>query len=220
MADQTIKLDVNAREAAHSRAARRMRRQGQIPGVLYGGGEGPVPVTVAEGALRQAIAHRGAVLEVSVDGGKAAPAVVKEVQRHPVRGDVLHVDFLRVDLSKPIHATVPVEIVGADESPGISKGGILEHVTREVNVEALPADIPEAIQADVSKLDLSESLHLSDVTPPEGVKLLDDLETTIIATVTAPRKLAAALQEAEAAVETETEVVGEGESGGESEGGE
>lgn len=205
MPDQTTKLDVHAREAAHSRENRRLRRAGQVPGVLYGGTEGPVPFAVAERALRHALAAQGAVLELSIDGGAATPAVLKEAQRHPVRGDLVHVDLLRVDLSQPIQATVAVELVGGDDAPGVAEGGILEHVTRELNVEALPTDIPETVQVDVSKLEINASLSLGEVTAPQGVTLLDDPETTIIASITPPTA-----EPAEDAIETEVGVVGEG----------
>jgi large subunit ribosomal protein L25 len=206
MADQTTKLDVHAREAAHSRETRRLRRAGQVPGVLYGGGEGPVAFAVNERTLRHALAARGAVLELSVDGGASTPAVLKDAQRHPVRGDLMHVDLLRVDLNVAIQSPVTVELVGIEEAPGVVEGGILEHVTREVNVEALPTDIPESIQVDVSKLEMNGTLALGEVTAPAGLTLLDDPETTILASITPP----SVAPEPEDELETETEVVGEG----------
>jgi len=207
MADQTTKLDVQAREAAHSRESRRLRRSGQVPGVLYGGGDEPVPFVVAERALRQALATRGAVFELSVDGSAGTPAVLKDAQRHPVRGDLMHVDLLRVDLNTPIQAQVVVEIVGADAAPGVIEGGILEHVTRELNVEALPTDVPESIPVDVSKLEMNASIALGEVSAPAGVTFLDDVETTILASITPPSVAEAPEEE----IETETGVVGKGE---------
>ena len=212
MASQNTKLDVHAREAAHSRETRRLRRAGQVPGVLYGGNEGPVAFAVAERTLRHALAAKGAVLELSIDGGSSTPAVLKDAQRHPVRGELMHVDLLRVDLNVAIQQPVTVELLGADEAPGVVEGGILEHVTREVNVEALPNEIPETIQVDVSKLEMNGTLALGDVTAPSGITLLDDPETTIIASITPP----SVSTESDDEVETETEVVGEG--GGEAEG--
>src|SRR5918911_3167106 len=211
MADQTTKLDVTAREAAHSRDNRRLRRAGQVPGILYGGGEGPVAFAVGERELRHALHARGAVLELTVDGGAGTPAVLKEAQRHPVRGELMHVDLLRVDLNVAIQAPVTVELVGADEAPGVADGGILEHVTREVTIEALPNDIPESIQVDVSKLEMNGTLHLGAVTPPAGITLVDDPETTILASITPP-----SVEVETEEPETEVGVVGEG--GGEAEG--
>jgi len=213
MADgNTTKLDVNKRDAASSRATRRLRRSGQVPGVLYGGGSDPVPFAVEERTLRHALAARGAVLELSVDGGKSEPAVLKDSHRHPVRGELLHIDLLRVDLSQPIHAGVAVHLVGAEDAPGIREGGILEHVTRELQIEALPSDIPESIDVDVSAMEINAVVGLGDITAPAGITFLDDPETTILASLTPP----SVAEEAEEELETETAVVGEG--AGEAEG--
>jgi large subunit ribosomal protein L25 len=206
MASQTTKLDVHARESQSSRESRRLRRSGQVPGILYGGGGEPVPFAVDERVLRHALAARGAVLELSVDGKGGAPAVLKDAQRHPVRGDLLHVDLLRVDLNVAIQASVAVVLVGHDEAPGVVDGGILDQVTREVNVEALPTDIPESIEVDVSRMEMNATLTLGDVTAPGKVTLLDDPETTVIASLSPP----SVVEEPEE-VETETAVVGEGE---------
>lgn len=205
MASQNTKLDVHAREAAHSRETRRLRRSGQVPGVLYGGTEGPVSFAVAERTLRHALAAKGAVLELTIDGGASTPAVLKDAQRHPVRGDLMHVDLLRVDLNVAIQSPVTVELIGGEEAPGVVEGGILEHVTREVNVEALPNDIPETIQVDVSKLEMNGTLALGDATAPAGITFLDDPETTILASITPP----SVSTESDDEVETETAVVGE-----------
>ena len=198
------KLEVQGREAAHSRENRRLRREGQVPGVLYGGGDEPVPFVVGDRTLRHALAAEGAVLELSIDGGTSTPAVLKDKQRHPVRGDLMHVDFLRVDLKKAIQAIVPVELLGGEDAPGVREGGILEHVTRELHVEALPNDIPETIQVDVSALQVGDSLSLESLEAPEGVTFTDDFESTVIALVSAPRVSTEGDE-----VETETEVVGE-----------
>jgi len=204
MAENT-KLDVHAREAAHSREIRRLRRNGQVPGVLYGGGDDPVAFAIEARTLRHALAAKGAVLELSIDGGAATPAVLKDSQRHPVRGDLMHVDLLRVDLKKPIQASVFVELVGYEKSPGVKEGGTLEHITREITVEALPTDIPESIEVDVSHMDIHDTLTLDAISAPQGVTLVDDPETTI-ASVSAPR-----VSDEGDDVETETEVVGEAE---------
>jgi large subunit ribosomal protein L25 len=213
MADgKSTQLDVHKREAASSRVTRRLRRSGQVPGVLYGGGSDPVPFSVEERTLRHALAAQGAVLELSIDGGTGEPAVLKDSHRHPVRGDLLHVDLLRVDLSQPIHATVAVHLVGGDDAPGIKEGGILDAVTRELNIEALPSDIPESIEVDVSGMEMNDTLQLSDVSAPAGVTLLDDPDATVIASLSPP----SVSTEDEEGIETETEVVGEG--AGEAEG--
>src|SRR5450631_3901623 len=133
MADTTTKLDVTSRSAAGSRAARRLRRSGRVPGVLYGGGGESLGFDADARELRLALAASGAVLDLSVDGSKATPVVLKEAQRDPVRGQTVHVDMLRVRLDEAIHAVVPLELLGVDESPGVKEGGVLEQITRELN---------------------------------------------------------------------------------------
>ncbi|HMJ33313.1 MAG TPA: 50S ribosomal protein L25 [Baekduia sp.] len=205
MADQTTQLEVHARKAAHSRETRRLRRSGQVPGVLYGGAEGPVAFAVAERTLRHALAGKGAVLELSIDGGAGTPAVLKDSQRHPVRGEIMHIDLLRVDLTVAIEATVPVHLVGDAQAPGIIEGGILEHVTRELTIEALPNDIPEYIEVDVSKMEMNATIQLADIDAPAGITLLDDPDATVLASITPP----SVSTESDDSVETETERVGD-----------
>jgi large subunit ribosomal protein L25 len=207
MASTTTSLNVNSREPAGSRAARRLRGTSRVPGILYGGGEDALSFDVDARELRLALASAGAVLDLSIDGSKATPVVLKEAQRHPVRGDTVHVDLLRVRLDRAIHAVVPLELSGGEESPGAREGGVLEQITRELNVEALPTAIPEAIVHDVSEMQIGETLTLEAIAPPEGVTLLDDLQETVLATLTPPR-----LQtEADTEIEAETELVGEAE---------
>jgi len=210
MASTTTKLSVKSRTAAGSRAARRLRREGRVLGVLYGGDEEAVGFDADARELRHALAGSGAVLDLSVDGGKATPVVLKEAQRHPVRGETVHVDLLRVNLNEAISAVVPLELLGTEEAPGVKEGGILEQITRELNVEALPTSIPESITYDVGEMQIGETIVLSALTAPEGVELLDDLEETVVATLSPPRLQS----EVEEEIESETEVVGEGAAGG------
>jgi len=167
MASQSTKLSISSREVSNSRSTRRLRREGQVPGVLYGGGDDAVPFAVDERELRHALAARGAVIELQL-GGEATPAVLKDAQRHPVRGHTMHVDFLRVNLNVAIHAVVTLELVGGESAPGVIEGGVLEHVTREINIEALPTDIPERLQLDVSSMQVNDTLTLSAVEAPQG----------------------------------------------------
>src|SRR5664280_531944 len=176
MADSSTRLDVRSRDADGSRAARRLRRSGRVPGVLYGGSGGSLGFDVDARDLRLALARSGAVLDLSVDGDKATPVVLKEAQRDPVRGQTVHIDLLRVRLDQAIHAVVPLELSGADDSPGVKEGGILEQITRELNVEALPTAIPESIPHEVGEMEIGETILLSAVHTPEGVTLLDDPE--------------------------------------------
>lgn len=211
---QTTALAVERREPAGSRAARRLRRDGGVPGVVYGGGADPVAFQVDARLLRNTLAHAGAVLELSIGGDAATPVVVKEISRHPVTGDTVHIDMLRVRLDVAISATVVLDLVGTEDAPGVREGGVLEQVTREVTIEALPTDIPDAIHHNVSTLQIGDTLMLDAVTPPRGVTLLDDPET-VIATVTPPK-----LQlEEEPGIEEETELVAAVEAAAEAEAG-
>jgi large subunit ribosomal protein L25 len=200
----TTRLDVATRTVDGSRAARRLRRSGRVPGVLYGGDGEPVALEVDGRILRNTLAHAHAVIELSVDGGAPQPVMLKETQRHPVRGEILHADFLRVDLDQPIQATVSLEITGADEAPGVIEGGVLNQETRELNISALPGDIPDSVTFVVSAMQMNETVYLSALTPPAGVTLLDDPDETVIATITPPT-----LEPVEEEIETETELVGE-----------
>ncbi|MDA0185702.1 50S ribosomal protein L25 [Solirubrobacter phytolaccae] len=203
MADDTT-LSLTARDPEGSRATRRLRRAGNVPGVIYGGDGEPSHFAVDARILRNTLARSGAILDIALDGGSKAPVQVKDVQRHPVRGDIMHVDFLRVNMSVAITATVVVDLVGAEVAPGVVQGGILNQETREVNIEALPGDIPDAIQHDVSALEMNATLNLSEITAPKGVTFLDDLEETVIATVTPPT-----VEPVEPEIEVETALVGE-----------
>jgi large subunit ribosomal protein L25 len=198
-------LSVEPREAAGSRAARRLRRSGKVPGVVYGGGEEPLAFAVDSRDLRLALAHAGAVLDLEIVGSGPSPVVLKELVRHPVTGQTMHVDLLRVRLDQAIQTTVVVELIGAEDAPGVKEGGVLEQVTREVTTEALPNDIPDVLRHDVSEAVIGDTITLAALSMPSGVTLIDDPES-VLATLTPPR-----LQvEEEPEIEEETELVGEG----------
>jgi large subunit ribosomal protein L25 len=184
-----------------------LRRSGRVPGVLYGGGGDSLGFDADARELRLALAASGAVLDLSVDGGKAMPVVLKEAQRHPVRGETVHVDLLRVRLDQAIQALVPLQLTGVEDAPGVKEGGVLEQITRELNVEALPNDIPESIVHDVGEMQIGETIPLSAIAPPQGLTLLDEVEETVVATLSPPKLQAEAAEE----IEAETELVGEGE---------
>jgi large subunit ribosomal protein L25 len=210
VAGERVKLVVQNRAVLGSAESRRLRRQGLIPGVLYGRSE-PVPITVPERDLRAALtgeAGANAVLDVVVDGGNAHASVLKEFQQDPVRGTITHIDLQEVRLDQPIHATVPVHLVG--EAAGAKEGGVLSQAVTEITVEALPMEVPASVDFDVSGLHIGDSAHLSDVALPDGVSLVDDPET-VLASVTQPTRVEEpeeALEEGEAAA---TAGLGEGE---------
>jgi large subunit ribosomal protein L25 len=198
-------LAVEPRDPSGSRSARRLRRSGKVPGVVYGGSEDPVSFQVDARELRNALAHAGAVIDLTLSGA-TSPVVLKELVRHPVTGATVHLDLLRVRLDQAISSTVVVELTGSDESPGVKEGGVLDQVTREINIEALPTDIPDSLSFDVSQLVIGDTITLASLTLPTEVKLLDDPESVLV-TLNPPRLVI----EEEPEVEEETELVGEGE---------
>lgn len=200
----TPTLDLTSRTDHGSRAMRRLRRDGRVPGIIYGGDGEPMPIEADARILRNTLAHTGAVLQVKVDGGEALPVQIKDVQRHAVRGDIVHADFYRVDMTVAIHAHVHVEVVNAEASQGVVQGGILTQETTQVTVEALPGDIPEVITFDGSGLDINDTVYVSALQLPEGVTLVDDPET-VLASITTPSEEVEETDE----LETETELVGE-----------
>jgi large subunit ribosomal protein L25 len=210
MAGERVKLEVQERSSRGSRESRRLRREGLIPGVLYGRGA-VHPITVPARELRKALSGPGGlhtILDVVVEGdGGTHPAVLKEYQRHPVRGTIVHVDLHEVRLDQPIHASVSVTLVG--ESVGAKEGGVLQQVTRELNVEALPMEIPEHVELDVTTLAIGESLRVADLTPIEGVAFLDDPDETVLATVSAPTVIEEPEEELEEGEEGEPLAEGE-----------
>jgi large subunit ribosomal protein L25 len=205
MADARTTLNVAPRTEFGSRTARRMRRDGLVPGVVYSGGSEATAFQVSERDVRGVIAEGAALFDLSVDGGKARPVVVKEQQLHPVKGTLRHIDLQEVKLDTAIEAEVTIELEGVEDAPGTIAGGTLEHVTREITIEALPTDIPEKITVDVSTMEINDTLQLSAVTAPNGVTfVVDDPEELTIATLSPPR-----VETAEPEVEQETELVGE-----------
>jgi large subunit ribosomal protein L25 len=180
--------------------------------VVYGGGQEPVAFSVDARELRHALADAGAVLDLQVGEAKATPVVVKELVRHPVSGETVHLDLLRVRLDRPIQSPVLLELIGGEEAAGVKLGGVLEQPVREVTVEALPTEIPDSIVHDITEMEIGETLTLGQIKPPAGVTIIGD-EETLIATISAPRLSV----EADTEIETETEVVGEGEGAAEGE---
>jgi large subunit ribosomal protein L25 len=208
MASDRATLTVTERTEFGSRTSRRLRRSGFVPGVVYGGGSDTRHFQVDERQARNVLTHGGTLLDVQFDGGNATPVVVKEQQRDPVRGRLLHLDLLEVRLDTEIQAEVAIELVGGEEAPGVKEGGVLEHVTHQVTIEALPTAIPESIPVDVSGMSIGDTLQLSAVLPPEGVEFVlgegVDPDEVTIATLSPPR----IEEEPEPEVEEEAELVG------------
>ncbi len=191
MAGERTKLVVAQREQIGSKEVRRLRRQGLIPGVLYGRGK-PVSISVRERELRRALtgaAGLHSILDVEIDGhGKTHASILKDYQVDKIRGHITHVDLQEVRLDHPIHASVSVHLIGGEDAPGVREGGVLSQPLRELDVEALPLEVPEHIDLDVSNMEIGGTLRIADVTVPDGVTLLGDPET-VLATVTAPTRV-------------------------------
>jgi large subunit ribosomal protein L25 len=204
MADGTRPtLNAQDRPERGTRATKRLRREGLVPGIVYGGGDGDaLSFKVDSRVLRQVLVDGSALIDLEV-GGKTLPVIVKDQQLHPVRDEVIHIDLLEVRLDEKIQTTVGVQVEGVEEAPGVKEGGVLEHVTHQLNIEALPTAIPDYISVDVSGMEIAATMHLSEITAPEGVEFLDDPEETIIATVVVPTEVE------EPEIEEETELVGE-----------
>jgi large subunit ribosomal protein L25 len=197
-------LAATRREPSNSRATRRLRREGLVPGIVYGGTEEPIPFQIDARELRNTLAGAGAVLDLKIDGATASPVVLKELIRHPVTGLTTHIDLLRVNLKVKIQTQVTLELTGAEEAPGVIEGGVLEHVLREITVEALPNEIPDALHLDVSELGVAGTVTLSEITAPAGVEIIGE-DDAVVVTITASRASRADVGE----IETETELVGE-----------
>jgi len=203
MADRPS-LHVEERAEHGSRESRRLRRDGKVPAVLYGASHpDPVSLKVEALDLRRLLAEGAALFDVEIGGQKKVPVILKDQQLHPVRSDVMHVDFLEVRLDEKIQSTVYVELIGGEDSPGVKAGGVLDQPTRELNIEALPTDIPELVEVDVSAMEMGETMTLEAVPALNGVDYLDEPEETVIATVILPTV------EEEPEIEEETELIGE-----------
>jgi large subunit ribosomal protein L25 len=220
VAGERIRLDVAERDSRGSAESRRLRKQGLIPGVLYGRGKAPHAISVPERDLRRVLTGPSglhAILDVVLEGQKTTHAsILKDYQQDVITGRIAHIDLQEVRLDQPIQAQVVIELVG--ESAGTKEGGVLSQVTREINVEALPMEIPERIEVDISNMQMGDTLRLADVARQDGVTFLDDPEETVLATVTVPTQIVEPEPEEEELEEGEELAEGEEAPEGEAEG--
>ena len=184
---ERVTLRAEQRGDSGSRMARRMRRDGHVPAVVYGRDQASLPITINQRDLYAAL-HSEAGLNALIDlevGDTSVLTVARELQRHPVRGEILHLDFVKISLTETIEAEVAIDPIGVPI--GVREdGGILESVRTQITVEALPTAIPQSIEIDISGLHIGESLSLDSVEAMEGVVFVDDPDTTLF-TVQAPR---------------------------------
>ena len=221
-----LKLDATVRSDQGKGASRRLRRAKQIPGILYGAGKQPVTLTFDEEQVLRLMreeAFFSQILDVKVKGKRTEKAILKDLQRHPFKPLVTHMDLLRIKAGEKMRQNVPIHFLNQEDAKGVKLGGgVVHHDAIEVEVECLPEDLPAAIDVDLIELEVGSSIHLSDVAPPEGVTFPGlDPETDhdpVLVSIHAPRKAVEEAEEAEAAEGGEGEST-EGESGGDSEAG-
>ncbi|MGH1359714.1 MAG: 50S ribosomal protein L25/general stress protein Ctc [Burkholderiaceae bacterium] len=183
-----MKVEANPRQLQGSSASRRLRRAGRVPGIIYGGGKDATAIDMDHNTIFHSLrveSFSASVLDMTV-GGSAEQVVLRDVQWHPYKRQVLHVDFQRIKANEKMTMTVPLHFEGQDESPAIKlHSAIINHVLTEVHVSCLPRDIPEYIAVDMSAVDLDTSLHVSDLKMPANVELMIAEDTDpVIATVT------------------------------------
>jgi len=170
-----FELDAESRTDQGKGASRRLRREGMVPAVIYGAEQDPQSISLKHSEVLKRLEHEAFyshILTVNIDG-KASKAVLRDMQRHPAKPIIMHMDFMRVDEKKPIRVNVPLHFAGADTSPGVKAGGLLTHDVVEVAIDVLPGNLPEYIEVDVSGLDIGDSVHLSDLPLPESASLVE-----------------------------------------------
>ena|SRR5437016_845986 len=179
-----VTLRAQPRSKTGKGSARQARMAGRVPAILYGRGMQPAPIAVdgkEMGHVLHTEAGANVLVNLVVEGGRRYLTMVREVQRHPVRGNLLHIDFVNTARDVKTHADVPVSLVG--DSRGVREGGVLEHHLWELRVEALPTDIPPALEVDISSLGIGEHLRVEDVPAPPGTEILTPAEEIIVSIV-------------------------------------
>src|SRR2546430_2534777 len=198
---QTISLTASPRQATGKGGARQARFRGKVPAVIYGHGRDTQPLELEAKALEKAltgIEPASTIIELAVDGKAAVKTLIREIQRHPLRPDIIHVDFYEIHAAEKVKLRVPVHLVGSPDGVR-NAGGVLDQVTREVEIEVLPENIPDRVELDVTALKIGDSLHVRELTIPNA-KILTEADLTI-ATVVPPRAEEVAAPTPEAATE-------------------
>ena len=187
----SIEFTAYARNTEGRGPSRRMRRDGKAPGIVYGGKAEPTPIELDHNALIHALkneAFHASILTMKMDGGGLTKVLLRDVQMHPFKNEILHVDFQRVDENRKIHMKVPLHFVNGELSPAVKmSGAIVSHVTTEVDVSCLPKDLPEFIEVDLSELGVGHSIHVSALKLPAGVSVVTHKTDPVVATAVVPR---------------------------------
>jgi len=212
----TVSLSANSREGKGKGAARTLRSQGQVPAVIYGHGRDPQPLALNARDLDKLLSHiqaESTVIEVTV-GGHTAKTLIREIQRHPIKRQILHVDFQALVAGEKVTVSIPIVLQGIPEGVRL-EGGVLDQTLREIEIEVDPSNIPDHVEYDVTNMVIGDSVHISDLKVPEGVEVMDDPETSV-AVLAAPRAVieetpaVAEAVEGEAGAVAEPEVIGRG----------
>src|SRR4051812_15194832 len=219
----TVSFNATAREAAGKGAARQLRIRGQVPAVIYGHGREPLSLSLNARDLDKMLGHiqaESTVIDITVDG-QIAKTLIKEIQRHPTKRQILHVDFQALVAGEKVVVSIPIVLVGTAEGVKL-EGGVLDQTLRELEIEVDPSSIPDHVELDVTNMVIGDSLHVSDIKVPEGVEIQDDPETSV-AVLAAPRAVieeTPAVEGVEGAAEgvAEPEVIGKGPTDEEGEG--
>jgi large subunit ribosomal protein L25 len=210
-----VSFSATSRNSKGKGAARTLRRDGQVPAVIYGHGREPLSLSLNARDLDKLLSHiqaESTVIEVSV-GGSTAKTLIREIQRHPIKRQILHVDFQALVAGEKVTVSIPIVLNGIPEGVRL-EGGVLDQTLREIEIEVDPSEIPDHVELDVTNMVIGDSLHVSDIKVPSGVKVLDDPETSV-AVLAAPRAVieetpvAEAVEGAEGAV-AEPEIIGKG----------
>ncbi len=211
---EQIELKATVRKTTGNGPARELRRGGHIPAVLYGPQTEPVLLSVNIKELEQILKSGNIgsiILDLVIQNGKeiTKPAMIKELQSHPVSGNFLHIDFYEIDMQRKINVMIPVVTKG--KSKGVELGGLLQIVRREIEVLCMPGDIPEAIEIDITDLDIGDSLHVEEIPLGDNLEILADVNFTVV-TVLSPKVEEVAVEEEEEAL-AEEEAAAEGAAG-------
>lgn len=181
-----VSIAVEARDALGKSANRKLRAQGRVPAVVYAKGKDPVSLSVNSAQLERKLRDSQAGINTLFDlegeaQVKGRTVIVKELQRDPIRGSVIHADFYEIDMSQRLHVSVPIHLIG--EAPGVNMGGVIEHTLRELELACMPGSIPDEVTADVSRLEVGDGLRVSDLRVPGNVELVTDPARPVVSVV-------------------------------------
>lgn len=180
----SFKLEARLREGTGKGVARKLRKEGNVPAVVYGHGFEPVHIFVNEKEVKHLLQAEAKLVELAIEGNKKpVPVIIKEVDADPIKDNLLHVDFQRIRLDETVTTTVPVILTGEEECVGVKMGGIIQHGLREIEIECLPKDLPSHIEVDISNLEIGDSIKVADLNLPEGVKTTADPEEQVVVIV-------------------------------------